>query len=184
MKSCPWMRPAAGESGIVAASRFNIQRASSAGGATTAGLGGFTGVGCPPVALATGPACWLVDLKIFPWNANSPTAATQNKTIKIMAGPGKLFSGMGAGAAPAFATAAGTGRSPTFVPVMMNLGSSVAGAWGATIFWKNVGHSIVVPLCVESHLMCWPHTGQAYVNSLMVSSKNIPYSPAGSNEVF
>jgi hypothetical protein len=23
-----------------------------------------------------------------------------------------------------------------------------------------------VPACDESHLMCWPHTGQAYLNSL------------------
>jgi hypothetical protein len=54
---------------------------------------------------------------------------------------------------------------------MMNFGSSVAGAWGATIFWKHVGHSIVVPLCDESHLMCWPQTGHAYLNSLMAAGK-------------
>ena len=84
-----------------------------------------------------------------------------------MAGPGKLFSGTGTGAASAFATTAGMGRSHTFVPVMMNLGSSVAGACGAVIFWKQVGHSITVPLCDESHFMCWPHTGHAYLNSLM-----------------
>jgi argininosuccinate lyase len=35
------------------------------------------------------------------------------------------------------------------------------------IFWKHVGHSITVPACDESHIMCWPHTGQAYLNSLM-----------------
>src|ERR1022692_4726962 len=59
----------------------------------------------------------------------------------------------------------GTGRSPTLVPVMMNFESSVEGACGAVIFWKHVGHSITVPACDESHIMCWPHTGQAYLNS-------------------
>jgi len=48
----------------------------------------------------------------------------------------------------------GIGRSPTFVPVMMNFESSVAGACGTVIFWKHVGHSITEPLCDESHLMC------------------------------
>jgi len=28
-----------------------------------------------------------------------------------------------------------------------------------------------VPLCDESHLMCWPHTGHAYLNSLMAAGK-------------
>jgi argininosuccinate lyase len=56
---------------------------------------------------------------------------------------------------------------------------------GAWIVWKHVGHSIFEPLCDMVHLMCCPHTGQEYVNSLMmVSSKNIPYSPAVGNEVF
>src|SRR5208283_4318017 len=59
------------------------------------------------------------------------------------------------------------GRSPTLVPVMMNFWASVVGACGTVIFWKHVGHSICEPACDESHLMCWPHTGQAYLNSLM-----------------
>jgi hypothetical protein len=59
------------------------------------------------------------------------------------------------------------GRSPTFLPVMINFESSVSGACGAVIFWKQVGHSITVPLCDESHFMCWPHTGHAYLNSLI-----------------
>src|ERR1017187_8263094 len=70
----------------------------------------------------------------------------------------------------------GTGRSPTFVPVMMNFGSFVAGACGTMIFWKHVGHSITVPACDESHLMCWPHTGQAYLNSLMALLKHFTFS--------
>jgi hypothetical protein len=61
----------------------------------------------------------------------------------------------------------GAGRSPTLVPVMMNLWSSDEGACGTVIFWKQVGHSIFVPACDESHRMCWPHTGQAYLNSLI-----------------
>jgi hypothetical protein len=62
---------------------------------------------------------------------------------------------------------------------MMNFGSSDSGACGAVIFWKHVGHSITVPLCDESHFMCWPHTGHAYLNSLMVSGlgKHFTSSP-------
>src|SRR5271154_257761 len=69
----------------------------------------------------------------------------------------------------------GTGRSPFFVPVMMNFGSSVSGACGTVIFWKQVGHSICEPACDESHLMCWPHTGQAYLNSLMALRKHFTF---------
>jgi hypothetical protein len=54
---------------------------------------------------------------------------------------------------------------------MMNFESSDSGACGAVIFWKHVGHSITVPLCDESHFMCCPHTGQAYLNSLMAGGK-------------
>jgi hypothetical protein len=54
---------------------------------------------------------------------------------------------------------------------MMNFELPVAGACGTVIFWKHVGHSITVPLCEESHLMCWPHTGQAYLNSLTAVGK-------------
>jgi hypothetical protein len=50
---------------------------------------------------------------------------------------------------------------------MMNFESADSGACGAVIFWKHVGHSITVPLCDESHFMCWPQTGHAYLNSLM-----------------
>jgi hypothetical protein len=35
------------------------------------------------------------------------------------------------------------------------------------IFWKQVGHSMTEPPCDTSHIMCWPHTGQANLNSLM-----------------
>jgi hypothetical protein len=54
----------------------------------------------------------------------------------------------------------------------MNFWSSDAGACGAVIFWKHVGHSITVPLRDESHIMCWPHTGQANLNSLMAAPKH------------
>src|ERR1019366_180630 len=131
------------------------------------GLGGAGGGICFPfdadVPWLAGPP---VDLKIFPRNTNTAATAAQSKTTKTNAATGKCFSG--AVAAPKSATAAGIGRSPTFVPVMINFGSSVLGACGAVIFWKHVGHSITVPLCVESHWMCWPQTGHTYLNSLMV----------------
>gem|GEM_PF-4899277 len=65
-------------------------------------------------------------------------------------------------------TTSGTGRSPTLVPVRINFASPDVGAWGAVIFWKHVGHSITEPPRDESHIMCWPHTGHAYLNSLML----------------
>src|SRR6204780_2229725 len=70
----------------------------------------------------------------------------------------------------------GTGRSPFFVPVMMNFCSSDDGACGTVIFWKHVGHSIVEPACDESHITCWPHTGQAYLNSLMALRKHFTFA--------
>jgi hypothetical protein len=106
-------------------------------------------------------------LKIFPPNANAAATTAQSKTTKAITTTGNLFAGSGTVVIPAFATAAGIGRSPIFVPDMINFGSSDSGACGAMIFWKHVGHSIVVPLCDESHLMCWPQTGHAYLNSLM-----------------
>ncbi len=83
---------------------------------------------------------------------------------------------LAAGTTPGLAIATfGSGRSPTLVPVKTNFWSSpAAGAWGAVIFWKHVGHSITVPACDESHIMCWPHTGQANLNSLMLFGGNIP----------
>jgi hypothetical protein len=94
-------------------------------------------------------------VKIFPPNTNSATAAAKSKTTQAIAAAGDFFTGSSTGAIKlAFATAEGTGRSPVFVPVMMNFGSSDSGACGAVIFWKHVGHSITVPLCDESHFMC------------------------------
>jgi hypothetical protein len=58
------------------------------------------------------------------------------------------------------------------------------------IFWKQVGHSITVPLCDESHFMCWPHTGHAYLNSLMARGNlyfaciNVPFSKPDRNPAF
>jgi hypothetical protein len=131
------------------------------------------GAGCdrlPGVPLVV-TAVFGAGLKIFPPNANAAASATQSKTTKAIATTGNFFTGSDAGVIPAFATAAGIGRSPTFVPVMINFESSVAGACGAVIFWKHVGHSITVPLCDESHFMCWPQIGHAYLNSLMAGGK-------------
>jgi hypothetical protein len=104
-------------------------------------------------------------LKIIARYTNPTATAMPTKIIKTTATPGNPFC---AGTGFEFPSGIfGTGLSPTFVPVMMNFGSSDAGACGAVIFWKHVGHSITEPLCDESHFMCWPHTGQANLNSLM-----------------
>ncbi|HLP76009.1 MAG TPA: hypothetical protein VK327_03760 [Candidatus Paceibacterota bacterium] len=47
-----------------------------------------------------------------------------------------------------------------------------ADAWGTTILRKQVGQSSSEPVALESAVMCWPHTGQANLNSLM-ADKNI-----------
>src|ERR1017187_5196078 len=169
MNSFPLMRPATGESGIVAASRFNVQFVSFASDAARAGFGGtwlvmFAADFC---SFSDAPAIWLVsapaDLKILPRNANTAAPAAQTSRISTIAATGKPSTGAVGLGSGIF----GTGRSPAFVPAMMNFVSSVAGACGTVIFWKHVGHSITEPLCDESHLMCWPHTGQAYLNSAM-----------------
>jgi hypothetical protein len=125
----------------------------------------------PPSAATSGTGGGA-GLKISPQNTNSATTAAQTKTTRTMAATGKFLAGSGAlDNKLAFAMADGIGRSPVFVPVMINFGSSDSGACGAVIFWKHVGHSITVPLCDESHFMCWPHTGHAYLNSLMADGK-------------
>jgi hypothetical protein len=124
-------------------------------------------------------------LKIIPQNANSATAAAQSKTTKAITATGDFFWGSGTGGSkPAAAMADGIGRSPVFVPDMINFGSSDSGACGAVIFWKHVGHSITVPLCDESHFMCWPHTGHAYLNSLMADGKAFHIRAPAATRIF
>src|ERR1017187_5252398 len=111
----------------------------------------------------------------------------------------KIFSRKAKTAAPATpttssrtsTTAAGTEFffSVTFEPVRMNFWSSDAGACGTVIFWKHVGQSITEPACDESHLMCCPHTGHAYLNSLMPvpewsDGRNISHLRAAGNADF
>ena len=48
-------------------------------------------------------------------------------------------------------------------------------------FRKHVGHGICEPVSLESAVMCWPHTGQANLNSLMaLNSHQIRHSHAQS----
>jgi hypothetical protein len=66
----------------------------------------------------------------------------------------------------------------------MNFESCDAGAWGTTIFWKQVGHSICPPLVLESAVMCWPQTGHANLNSLIASAATIPQAAEEDNAFF
>ncbi len=50
----------------------------------------------------------------------------------------------------------------------MNLDCSEDGAWGTINLRKHVGHSIGDPLAAASQVICWPQTGQANLNSLMI----------------
>jgi len=56
-----------------------------------------------------------------------------------------------------------------WVAERMYLEDGSAGACGTTIFWKQVGQAICVPLALGVLLMCWPQTGQANLNSVMLT---------------
>ena len=74
--------------------------------------------------------------------------------------------------------------SENFEPVRMNLEPG-AGACGATIFWKHVGQSMTLPPCDASHIMCWPQTGQAYLNSLInLWAKPFHRTPVSAMRIF
>ena len=64
------------------------------------------------------------------------------------------------------------GAIEAFVAERINFGSPDSGAWGATILWKQVGHSNGFPLALESAVMCCPQTGQANLNSLISHINN------------
>jgi hypothetical protein len=64
------------------------------------------------------------------------------------------------------------GAVPALVPERMNFGSPESGACGATILWKQVGHSNGFPLALESAVICCPQTGQANLNSLISHINN------------
>ena len=59
-------------------------------------------------------------------------------------------------------------RDGTSDAVSTRLDRPGAVAWGTTSWRKQVGHAIGEPLLPESHVMCWPQTGQANLNSLML----------------
>jgi hypothetical protein len=59
------------------------------------------------------------------------------------------------------------GRDGTSAAVRTKPGESAAGALGTTSLRKQVGQSIGEPVAVESHVMCWPQTGQANLKELM-----------------
>jgi hypothetical protein len=97
------------------------------------------------------------------------TAAAKTKTANPMPTTKKLFA---AGrAVPAREFAAGF-FSTNLEPVSIYFCVSDAGACGAVIFWKHVGQSITVPACDASQIICWPQTGHANLNSLMLRSKH------------
>jgi hypothetical protein len=112
----------------------------------------------------------FVDRKIFPRNTNTTATAAQSNTTKAIAAIGDFFTG--GVVVPKFVIAVGTSRLPAFCPVMINCTSSVEGDCGTMILWKHVGHSIIVLLRHDSHLICWPQTGQTNLNSLMLLEKH------------
>src|ERR1017187_7081408 len=103
--------------------------------------------------------------KIFPQKTKpaAPAGPTTSSRTSTPAA-GNFFS---VAATPPAAAGTEVFFSVTFERVRMNFWSSDAGACGTVIFWKHVGQSITEPACDDSPLMGWPHTGQAYLNSLM-----------------
>src|ERR1039458_1260963 len=73
---------------------------------------------------------------------------------------------------------------PTWAADRSNFVSSDAGACGTTIFRKQVGHSICLPLVLESAVICWPQTGHANLNSLIASAPTISHRAPGDNAFF
>ena len=71
----------------------------------------------------------------------------------------------------------------TWAAETMSFVSADVGAWGTTIFWKQVGHSICLPLVLESAVICWPQTGHANLNSLIASAPTISHR-AGDDNAF
>jgi hypothetical protein len=180
MKFIPRIRPATAVAGkLVTPSSVSIQLVSLATGATGGALARFLGgVGpgsAPGVAAGATVATAGLSEELSPleWDilarmiTTAAPAASTNTTRKAITAIIGLLS-FTVTPPPPRVSESDIFFSVNFVPVRMNFGSFVVGACGATIFWKHVGHSITVPLCVESHTMCWPHTGQAYLNSLML----------------
>jgi hypothetical protein len=62
--------------------------------------------------------------------------------------------------------------------------SADVGAWGTTIFWKQVGQPIWLPLALESAVICWPQTGHANLNSLIASAPTISHRAGDDNAFF
>src|SRR5580658_9434660 len=99
------------------------------------------------------------------WKMAMTAPLTTSRSTRRMAARGPAFF-TGLVEPAAFKRVSGIFFSVYLVPVRMYL-TSGPGAWGATIFWKQVGHSMTEPPWVESHIMCWPQTGQANLNSFM-----------------
>src|SRR6266550_2475416 len=160
-KSSPWTRPAAGVSGISTSARWSVQLVSFAGGAN-----GFGALGFFFAAEFVFAAGWpWANLRILSRKTNAVPPTEQNTTRRATAAEGNFFADATASdpAAPV-----GDGRLVTSEAVSTRFGDPAADGCGTISFRKHVGHSICEPLVRASHVMCWPHTGQANLNSLML----------------
>src|SRR5262249_33510261 len=85
----------------------------------------------------------------------------------------KLRRGIGVIGSDGAIVAVGKGRGLSASAAdKINFGSADAGAWGTTIFRKQVGQEIFEPTEFAPAVICWPQTGQANLNSLMTLSKD------------
>jgi len=135
---------------------------------------GLTGAGFAGLDGVLGALLMMVvpvgaDLKITPRNTNAAAIAAQSKMTKTIPATEESFAGRaGAGGVLQFSSGFVTSRLVAFEPVIINSTSSLTGACGTMILWKHDGHSIIELLRHNSHLICWPQTGQTNLNSLLL----------------
>ena len=110
----------------------------------------------------------------------APSTTSSATTAGIELREGAVGSGPSEEAASAL-----VGRGfATWEAERINLLSPASGAWGTTIFRKQVGQSICPPLVLESAVICWPHTGQANLKSLIASLPTIPHGATATTMLF
>lgn len=154
VKGCPLIMPERGRRDMMAALGSSVQ----------AGTLGFFSFSSNRTWLSS-TSFFLVDQSFSPKNAN-PKAQTVPATRKPAAYPHSCRLAVRVGAANGPLTT--VFGFPACTADMMSLDSPEAGAWGTTIARKQVGHSMAAPLFPGDAVRCWPQTGQANLNSLIL----------------
>src|SRR5688572_8216504 len=137
--------------------RFKVQFVSGSDGVQPAGA--------PDAAGDSVGTFELVAVSSLSRKTTAPATRASRMITSTTAATGNFFAAGRDRVSPA--TMPDFGRWSTSDAAKTSLELPSLGAWGTTILRKQVGHSICEPPTVESHVMCWPQTGQANLNSLM-----------------